>query len=399
MAKRSAPAKATRPAPHIPPSRVFSQNGLYYWKPGRDLRPHFKTIPLGASQHEAFAEGERLNRQVDDWRKAKANREGPKPRRPARQGPLTVAQISGLWRSSAEFPKSPTTAAGYRYILTRIETEFGHDLASTLDTVRVDDALDAIKAKAPETARHICAVARNLFNWAGRRQLIARGHNPFAKANAGGGNRRSARFTWDDLRHAITACETGGYPSLGGVLLTNFVCVQRVTDVIALTRANIAGGRLRFHQSKSTKHLAGGRTRPGFAVDMALPTPLADWLMRHPPKDMAPSAPLFVCETTNAGWHEKTISRVFARCIKAYVKKNPELAHLQELQLRDGRRSGFVHYVLLWENDGKTRDAAIPFICSMSGHQIAEGYEIIEHYLPRTAEFADIAVAKLLNTL
>jgi hypothetical protein len=45
---------------------------------------------------------------------------------------------------------------------------------------------------------------------------------------------------------------------------------------------------------------------------------------------------------------------------------------------------------------GNRRGRKRPLICSLSGHSIEEGMDIVEHYLPKTADQADRAI-KLLS--
>ena len=174
------------------------------------------------------------------------------------------------------------------------------------------------------------------------------------------------------------------------MLITGFCCVQRVSDIYDLRQRNLVTEgnalRLQFVQSKGTRIAANGRRKDGFAVDMILPDPAAQWITLHPGKP-TPERFLFVCETTGTRWHEKTASRVFARVLAALVKERPSLRHLLKAQLRDCRRSGFVQYMIDTNSD-------VAAVCSISGHSIAEGMAILEHYNPKTPEQADSAVAR-----
>ena len=363
------------------PKRLFEEASGFYWKPEPRLRPKWKAWALGADPRLAIAEAKRLNQAVQEWLAKQAD--GAKTRRKTRLGPSTVGQIIAGYKQSEDWRRlAPSTAVTYTYEFRRLEDEFGHEVADTLSLSRVDDWLEALRREAPGTARHVLAKGRLLFAWAQRKEMVAAGVNPFLgqRRHRGGrdtkwtqGGKRKARFTWDEVQAVVAAADAAGVPSMGTALVIAFACVQRITDVLDLRRKHVAGGRLKFRQRKT-----------GFEVDMALPPIVAERLAAAPALS-TPTQHLIVSESTKAAYHEKTASRVFKRLIDAMAATDrPSLAGKQ---LRDGRRSGFVQYVL----DG----VAIPFVCSMSGHSIEEGMSIVEHYLPKTADQADRAVSAL----
>lgn len=381
MRRAKKPAAASGRVP-----RLHAQDGRWYWKPEKRLRPTWKNQPLGEDHEAAKREARKLNAEVDAWLKTPAAKAGQPEKK--RRGPVTVGTIIADYKASAAWKKlRPRTRDGYTYELKRLETEFGHEVAGTLDTVRVDDWWDAIRQTAPETGRHMAARGRVLFAWAGRKGMVAITHNPFAKMGFGGGNKRRFRFLWEDVKHIVAVADEEKIPSIGTALVIGFCCMQRITDVIRLDTSHIVGQiagrrRLRFHQSKGEKIRERGETRPGFFVDMPLPAAVEDRLGELLKQRHAAPAPLFVSEETGKPHHEKTISRVFARLLKKAIRKDPQKwAHLTGGQLRDGRRSGFVHVI----EGGCTVELAT----SWSGHSIQEGYDILEHYMPRTAKMAD----------
>lgn len=383
MRKPKSPAKKKNP--NAPPKRMHATGDRWYWKPERRLRPTWKSVPLGADFAAAAAEARRLNAQVEKWLADGAIR--APVRKARRMGPLSVGQLIAEYKASPRWKKlRPRTADQYVYEFKRLEQEFGHEPAATLSKGRVNEWVENLQMTAPQTARHVASKGRLLYAWAQLRELVPSGVNPFHGVALGQGGRRKMLVRGADLSIVVAACDAASRASLGTALVIAFACVQRISDVITLRDTAISGGRLRFHQSKGAKIGPRGELTPGFPVDMALPDLVARRLLSHPPK--ANKAGL-LCphDDTGAAWHEKTISRVFSRILAGLLEARPELDRLRGLQLRDGRRSGFVQYVL----DGGT----VELVCSMSGHSIEEGYGIVEHYLPKTPEQADRAVALL----
>lgn len=379
--------KKTKTRPNQKEPRTQLVNGNWYWKADKSIRPHFQGQALGGDYSAAMAEARRLNGLVDVWRAARVA-SGETPKKIRRRGPETVGSLIVAYKNSANWKLlRPRTQVQYIYEFKRLENEFGHENAATLDESRVDDWWDQMRLTAPETGRHIAAKGRLLYTWAGRKKLVSRQINPFKGLKIGQGKKRSMRLLPDDLRAMVAACDAAGKPSIGTALVIAFACVQRITDVLVLQEQHFEGGRLRFTQSKSSHMGARGVLLPGFQVDMETPAIVAERLFERPPK-WSPSRWIIANEHGSKFWNERTVSRRFGAIRAQLVASDRKWRHLKDAQLRDGRRSGFVQYVL----DG----ASVPFVCSMSGHSIEEGMQIIEHYLPKTADQADRAV-KLLS--
>lgn len=384
------------------PVRLHQQDGRYYWKPESRLRPHWRTTALGVDQALAIAEARRLNKLAAEWLAIEQPAVAPR-----RAQPRTVGELIELWRNGPMKEKAARTRQSYDYELGRLAKEFGHEAAATLDTIRVDEWADALRKTAPQTLRHVASRGRTVFVWAARKGYIPKGHNPFREMNLPGGGRRSFRFAWDDVRHIIAVAEAENLASLGHALAIGFMTIQRASDVLALTEADIvtegAGETmlrsLRFAQSKT-----------GFQVDQEWPD-ILDQLLglgRHlraaaphgsrPPRGLRPAAvagsgaprPLIVSERSGRAWDGAYASRIFSRLIEKAIARDPrQWKHLRGGQLRDGRRSGFVHCYEAGRTMTPTLD--VPDICAMSGHSLDEGYAIIEHYLPKTRKMADRA--------
>lgn len=372
--------------PNAPEKRCFLIDGRWHWKPDRRLRAAFKGVALGADYAAAMLEARRLNREAEAW----LEQGGRAPAIRRKPPPQTVGALIAAYKASLEWKKlRPKTQEGYAYLLKRLEDDFGHDRARAIDAPRVKKWHGELAFRTPETARHLAAVARMLFGWAAAEEAFAEEMravgNPFKAITLGQGNKRATCLTLDDVKAIAGACDAAGRPSLGTALVIAFSCVQRISDVLRLKETHVADGSLCFTQSKSSHVGAKGVLEPGFQVDMALPGFVAARLNAHPPIATMDGS-LIVCETTQRQWSDREAARAFRDVCDGLAAREPRRwRHLKAAQLRDGRRSGFVQYLL----DG----ASVEFICSMSGHSIEEGYQILEHYIPKTRAQADRAVA------
>lgn len=386
----------SRPIPALrsgkPAFVVLDQRtGHWWWKPPADARREFRAQKLGEARAQAWALARELNGALADWRVRQDGKAAPA--RPARAGAATVGQLVSAYLASADWRAlAQRTREQYAYELGRLEAEFGHDVANLLSPVRVDDWADGLRLGRPETLRHVAARGRGLFAWAARKGLV-RGVNPFARLNIGGGNKRARFFRWDDVQHLVGWADRIGRPSIGTALVLGFASLQRITDVYDLTWDNLprdgAGRRLVLTQSKT-----------GRRIDVAAPSVLLARLQAAPPPATA-AGHLVVSETTGrsygregGGKHgDEQAAHAFRRVLSAAIADDPaRWGHLRGLQLRDCRRSGF----LFLYDEGQID---VPKICAISGHDIDEGYEIVEHYLPRTARRADEAMIAMKVSL
>lgn len=350
--------------------RLVLQEGRYYWKPEPAIRAAFRSQSLGLNRTEAVKAAEELNRRVDQWKASPAGRRNRTHKIRTRP---SVGELIGLYKVSLEWKKlAASTQSQYAYELTRLEAEFGSTIAADLDARAVDAWWEELVGSAPETARHIASRGRVLFNWSGRKGYIGANHNPFAAMGMGSGRRRAFLFRWNDVRHLVATADTMELSSIGTALVLAFCCVQRISDVLSLTWDHIVmtpdGARLRFRQSKT-----------GYAVNMPLPEAVMKRLGERP---LEAARPLVIHEATGKRYREQTAARVFARIRTAAIKKDKAgWRHIEPCQLRDGRRSGFVHLV--------ESGCRVELVTAWSGHSIQQGMEILEHYMPRTDAMAD----------
>lgn len=385
--------------PLKPPSRTAQKAGNWYWEPSRRLREEggFRTQALGSDLREAFRLARTLNQQADGWL---ANAGPARPKKAEAADPrasLTFSELANRYRASAHWQQlRASTRETYESCLKILEAEFGHDRANMISRARVLAWSDPLRLKSPQGLRHYAAVGRTLFNWARPRELVTFTENPFEKMDLAAGRRATrireadllalvAIADRDDMRDPASNQPLPARPDLGTCMLTAFYLIQRESDVLRLTMANFAGGGFHLVQSKGGRKITLSRA----------PAPVLARLKHKPP-----AATLFADATTMAD-PEAAASRAFARLKARAALVDPDLAaRIAPVQLRDMRRSGFVHYA-----EG-ARDAAgqvirppvpVHLICSISGHTIEEGMAILEVYLPKTTEQADMAVSMMMG--
>ena len=398
--------------------------GVWHWKPEKKLRPQFKGQSLGKDPDVAMREARRLNREVEAW--TKKGTAPAAPRRRARSGPLTVSQLANIWRNGEDGLGSDhwrglreRTQQQFRYALKVIEAEFGDEVANGITPARVRRWLDPVKRRAPGGAASYCKVGRVLFAFGIAGEHVEIRENPFAKQKLASGKRRPRYYSFEDIRHLVAVADgrveppPGSYqgqerflrcPSIGTALLLGFACVQRISDVLALGTHNLVEKadpltketvtRLVFTQSKSQRKGRDFELEGGVRIDVRLP-PLAARRLAAAPPLTAPKLnwqPLVVNETTLRTYSDWLASIKFARVRKRAIAVDPERwGHLAGMQLRDGRRSGFIHL--------RKMGLTVEQIVNLSGHTLEAGYKLVEHYLPRTAEEADEVAALMTGEL
>lgn len=403
--------------------------GVWHWKPEQKLRPQFHGQSLGRDRAAAETQAKRLNREAAAWLKAQT---GSSPAALVRLPPqrraaaLTFSQLVSLWRYGEDGKgsddwrgKRESTRRQWGYLLKPLEEEFGDEHAAGLRRGRVKLWIDPLKRRAPGTARSQAACARALYSWAIDIELLPETMaNPFGRLKLPNAKRRARLFTLDDVRHVVAVADGRvgppaqeppegrraspawtPRPSLGTALVLAFACIQRAWDVIELEETDLqarpdGSTRLVFDQSKSMRVGQLFELSPGVHIDMRLPPLAAARLTAAPParEKGTNSQRLIVNEITGRRYAERSIGHAFGQLIKRAIACDPKAwGHLAGMQLRDGRRSGFVHLRKLGLN--------VEQIVNMSGHTLEEGYKIVEHYLPRTAEEADAAAAYMTGEL
>lgn len=404
--------------------------GIYKWKPDPGIRGAFKAVSLGRERKFAESEARRLNDAVELWRRQEAEKalQAPAKPLPRARGPLTFSQLANRWTKGGDGKGSDawrglreSTRKQYAFYLAALEIEFGDEIAGMLRRGRVRHYFDPLKRRAPGTARSYAACGRSLYKWAIDTEEVALEVNPFSSLGVGSAGKRTRRMSFEDLRHLVAVAdgrvnpppgppkvqEEGGprrrnrewmpRPSIGTGLVLAFGCIQRITDVIELADEHLVAlpdgsVRLTFDQSKSRRVGKNYELDPGISIDMRLPPIVAQRLRDRPDPVRIPSGHLMVNERTKRPYTRHNVSQVYNLVLARAIAVDPRRwGHLAGLQARDGRRSGFVHLRKL--------KLSVEEIVNMSGHSLDEGFRIVEHYLPRTAEEADAAAAHMTGEL
>ena len=372
------------------PYLVFDRRcGVWRWKSGPALRAQFPGRGLGEDRAAAETEALRLNREAARWR---AGHPGA-PAAPAPAGRRTVAALCAAYRASPDWRGlAASTRVSYAAEMARIEMEFGSRLVAAIGPRDVDEWLDGMRETAPEAARHLGARARALWGW-GWRKGFAPQSNPWSRARLGGGGRRDVHVDLDGLRALVAAADAEGLPSLGAAAIIGFCAIARISDVLALTEAQITRARpgdpprLVYLQRKSRRRKQ---------IDAVCPPAILRRLITHPPRP-TPSGLLCARESRRpqrggdprrpeGRWDEKEAARAWRRVVARAAAATGD-AGLLAVQLRDMRRSGFVHAL--------QQGAPIELIAALSGHSYKTCHEMAEHYAPRTPAAADAAVRRM----
>lgn len=389
--------------PAIPFLGFDARRGVWRWRPPPALRAHFASRVLGAERKDAETEALRLNREVAAWRRdhpaaAAASGKARAPRR-------TVAALIEAYRASPDWRAlAPSTRVAYACELDRLHRTFGARLVAAVRPRDVDEWLDEMRERAPDAARHLGARARALWTW-GQRKGLAPAANPWSRARLGAGAQRDVYCDLDGLRALVAAADAEGRPSLGTAAIIGFCAIARITDVLRLTEAQItragpgAPARLVYLQNKTrNRHVRAGQRRRA-PIDVVCPPAILRRLITHPPRP-TPSGLLCAREERRpprpnesgggrrpqGQWSEREASRAWLR-IAARAAAATGNAGLRAVQLRDMRRSGFVHALLSGVPVGE--------IASLSGHSYKTIHEMAEHYAPRTRAAADAVVRRM----
>jgi hypothetical protein len=361
----------TRRAERTP--RVQLRAGRIFWEPSASLRRHgYKSQALGTLTGAALDQADELNASADDFLSAKT------AARPAAQ---TLAAMLASYQASDAFAKlAARTRRDYARHLARVTPALLAGRADQLTRRALDRWHADLATTSGEDARNSLAALRAALAWAVARHHMAT--NPALGISAAPRQRRRRIATREELWTMIRTAERMGLRSVAAVALTAPAIMQRVSDTLGLTRRQIDAGVLYMRQAKTGEELS-----------FRLHALVIDRLGTLPDQD----APLFPSEETGGAYSIRAFERAWDKVRTAAAKDMPSLIGADpavreptlqgELAARDLRRSGMV-----WAAQS---GAQVPQICSISGHTLQSGLEILETYLPRQRLLADQAIAKL----
>jgi hypothetical protein len=374
-------APAIKNPDHIPFFIGPDDGGTFWWRPSRKWRAlGFRDENLGKLRANAETQAILLNRQMADWAANPANHATPPVRL---QRAASFGEMLARYRAEGMGAMAPSTKAEALGLMKRLEDRFAHEQPQMMTRRVVRDWLDGIGKAAPQSRRQLGLRLRAIWNWA-LAEEVTFADNPVATITLGSGNRRKTLMSWEDARVLVACADELGDPVIGDIIVLAFACLLRLSDAVILT-----GRALQLVQrpGEAAPHwrLIYTQNKTGAGVDMALPPVVVQRLgARLEALSLHPEA--LICPIAG---DRTAAARRFAP-VRALARTR-RLTIPAGLHLRDCRRSGFVQYVL----DG----APVEWVCSISGHTVKDGYEIVEHYLPKTPEQADSAVRLLKVSL
>jgi len=184
--------------------------------------------------------------------------------------PGSVADVvSRYYSDNAFLDLKPATQTVYRGVLERFRAQFGNDSIRKFDAERIARLMTGMRHK-PHAAARLRKLLAQLFIIARRAKIVPPGFDPVKdtrppKADTQGYH----RWTEDELDAFEAKHPLGTKPRLAFALL--LYGAQRSGDVRLMTRATIAGGRIRLDQSKTSN-----------AVDVPVVGPLQEALDAGP---------------------------------------------------------------------------------------------------------------------
>ncbi len=383
----------------------------YFWQPSVQLRvAGWQPVRLPDAPAAALAEAERLNAQLDAWRKGApiedANTPFRAPRRTSptrkRAAPGSIAalihdyQASRFWQNLAL-----DTRSSYQANLDLISAWAGDAPVRAITPVAVQSFHDHLAAKkitgpdgkprrieTPARAAATVRVLRLLLTNARRLGYLSASDGNAASRPGLIGTTSTARLWSADAVSAFVAmADHLQWSSIGTAVMLDEWLGQRQRDVLSLAQPAVAGTRITLRQSK---------TGAVVALPIHLVPPLQARLQAELDRAQtrAPHATtLLVCEATGRAWKRDHFRHIFqdirtaaiAGAADAGLLPCPDLAGLQFRWLRHTAVTRLAE-----------AGCTIPEIASISGHTLTAVEQILQRYLVRTASLAEAAFRKRL---
>jgi integrase len=343
------------------------RKGRWYWEPPLRLRRShdLQVRALGADTPAAWAYARKLNKEL-------ANLD---PEAPA---PGTVAWLFEQFFASERFQGlAPNTQRDYRWLAKKLGgIQLGNQPLGCFQArairPRHADKLYAlfVKESGHNAAHYACRVARRVWKWAGRRELVDPHPNPWAEMELQSIPQRDQQWTPEQVQAVVAKAKELGRPSIGLAVELAYWLGHRQADVLSLTWSVLAAS-----ERKTSKT---GATVP---IDAAaypdLDAAIAEERGRQQDvQGVLRWTHLVVCETTKQPWNRYTFTHEFRRIAKAAGIPD-------ELQFRDLRATALT----------ELKDAGADVI-DMSTHSGHKTVSMSRRYARRTPEQFRRAAAK-----
>jgi integrase len=287
---------------------------------------------------------------------------------------------AGLIRAvltSPEFQNNlqPTTQKEYARILTAIEAKFGFTPIAALEDSRFGgDVLnwrDEIAVTKPREADNRMIIFGRLLSWAKKRHRISinvlEGYERLYRTD------RSNKI-W--LPEHIAAMQQAASPEFWPLFLGALYTGLRQGDLRKLPWSAYDGVALSWRVTKRRKGDAG--------VPLRIPCTKA---LRSLLASLPKRGPLIFTTKTGRAWQKRYVARQFE---SARARATQLLPGIAELHFHDTRGTAIT---MLAE-----AGATVPEIAAITGHSYRTVTSILEKYLPRTKQLAEMTIAKLENS-
>lgn len=343
----------------------------WFWQPSADLRargwhPHRLADELG----QAITEAEKLNADLDAWRRGETIHEG------ARAQPGSVGALINAYKASRHYTKlRASTRRGYDQCLRWIDSWAGDAPARAITPRLVQRFYEGMVTETPAKANATLRVLRLLLEYARREDWI--GANPASRPGLIGNAEKGRVWSAEAVAFFVEAADKMGLHSIGTAIMLDEWLGQRQGDVLALPRAAYRDARITVAQSKT-----GAVVELPIGMVPALVDRLEAELQRQRDKKLAGTA-LLLCEATGQPWKADFFRHEFARVREKAAAKWPECEGLWFMHLRHTAVTRLAE-----------AGCELPMIAAVTGHTLAGCQTIIDRYLVRTAGMARAAFAK-----
>lgn len=316
----------------------------WYWQ-----RPGHPLTRLPDDRADRLAVTERLNSRADGARAAAP-------------GPDTIGGLIAGYRDSDDYLElAPGTLKYYRRYLRDIEA-LGPRLPFASFTRRA--VVNYIESyPKPHQRRQAAAVLKNLFKLARYRGLVTVDETVGLRLRAT--KPRDRVWSDDEIGRWLDAARNEDPHMTTGFLILQFTA-QRPNDVLLMSWPHYSGSVIRLRQQKT---------------NALLDVPVHPVLIEHFDGIARSSNSLMIVSYRGRAVKYARFNERFRRIA--------ERAGIEGAQARDLRRTAMLRMA--------EAGATVPQIASVSGHSIEATQQILETYLPRNRELAEIAITRLVG--
>jgi integrase len=357
----------------------------FFWQPSIALRAHgWLPERLPDDHMAAIARAERLNAELDGWRKGTPlppEADGtakPAPSAPQIRRMGSVAYLIASYLASPRFAKlAPKTKREYRYTLNTIERWAGEAPVEQITAKSVQNFYTKLFAVTPAKANATLRVIHLLFEFARLEGMIER--NPAERPKMIGTKPRLRIWSPEEIAALIEAADRMGVPSIADAAMIALDTGQRQGDILRLSWLSYQNGQIILKQRKT-----GAQIRVP-----ATPRLLAQLKAAHERHAaLGLSGPIVLSEDTGRAYKEDHFRHLFARVRDEAAKKTPTLVGEDTAWFMDFRDTAVTRLA--------EAGCTIPEISTITGHEEKSAYNVLRHYLAHNSIMADSAIAKLV---